>query len=489
MEDSPHAHADLDTRALKLDRIGPVEWEIPMGTVAQMKTPARIIASKALLEKIRTDRTLRQLANVACLPGIVKFPISMPDSHEGYGFPIGGVVALDCETGGISPGGIGYDINCGVRLIRTNLSAAEVRPKIKQLLDKIHDSVPSGVGRATKRKLSPSELDAVLVDGAKAAVRIGQGWKEDLEHCEEGGSLPGARPEKVSAEARDRGKSQVGTLGAGNHFLEVQEIGETFGPEAEAFGLEKGKAVVMIHCGSRGFGHQVCSDYLRVMEDKFKEEISGLPDRELAYAPAGTREADDYFSAMACAVNFAFTNRQAIMHSVRGAFSRVFGRTPEDLGMSLLYDVAHNIAKIEEHHARKCFVHRKGATRAFGPGRKEVPQAYRRVGQPVLLPGSMGTASYVLVGSETAMERTFGSTAHGAGRMMSRGEALRRHRGEEIVKELGARGILVRCDSWRSIAEEAPDCYKDIDEVARVSHEAGIGRLVARMRPIGVVKG
>jgi tRNA-splicing ligase RtcB len=466
---------DLDTLSLKLNRIDDVEWEIPVGTVPGMRAPSHLIASELLLSKIRQDRTLRQLANVACLPGIHGYPIAMPDAHEGYGFPIGGVVALDYEKGGISPGGIGYDINCGVRLVRTNLTLSDVRPKVKELLEAMHSTIPSGVGRTTKRKLSQSEMDSVLTEGAKAV----DGWAEDTEHCEESGAIPGANPDKVSAEARSRGKDQLGTLGAGNHFLEIQTVQKLF-PDAPSFGLSPDQIVIMIHCGSRGFGHQICSDYLRVMEDKFKAELATLPDRELAYAPAGTKQADDYFSAMACAVNFAFANRQVIMNGVRQAFKSVLKTDPEKMGMSLLYDVAHNIAKIED-HGGKCYLHRKGATRAFGPGRKEVPAAYRSAGQPVILPGSMGTASYVLVGSETAMSRSFGSTAHGAGRLMARGE--------EVVKSLNARGILVRCDSWKSIAEEAPDCYKDIDEVARVSHEAGIGKFVARLLPIGVMKG
>ncbi|MFH0962013.1 MAG: RtcB family protein [archaeon] len=479
----------LDTQSLQLTRLGPVEWEIPKGTVPGMKTSSRLIASEILLQKIRQDRTLRQLANIACLPGIHGTPVAMPDAHEGYGFPIGGVAALDYETGGISPGGIGYDINCGVRLIRTNLSAQEVRPKMKELLDALHEAVPSGVGRGTKKKLSAQEIDEILSEGSRIPVRQEAGFPGDLEFCEEKGRMPGAEPGKVSPDAKKRGKDQLGTLGAGNHFLEIQEIQEIANQAAaKTFGISPGQIVIMVHCGSRGLGHQVCSDYLRIMEDKFHKEIAELPDRELAYAPAGTREAADYFSAMVGAVNFAFANRQAITSGIRRAFGQVFRADPEKFGMSLVYDVAHNIAKIED-YGGKVYLHRKGATRAFGPGRPEVPQEYRSIGQPVLLPGSMGTASYVLVGSAKAIEKTFGSTAHGAGRVMSRGEALRKHRGEEIARNLSGKGIIVKCASWKSVAEEAPDCYKDVDEVARVSDEAGIGTVVARLKPLGVLKG
>lgn len=476
-----------DCRDVKLERISDILWEIPKGTVPGMTTPARLVASELLLEKIRQDRTIRQLANVACLPGIHKHPIAMPDAHEGYGFPIGGVVALDYETGGISPGGIGFDINCGVRLMRTGLPAEQVRPKIKELLETIHSLIPSGVGRTTKQKLSEREVDEVLSGGVGYCLEKGLAVEGDRENCEELGCMAGARPEKISPEAKKRGRDQLGTLGAGNHFLEIQAVSEIRNPEAaRAVGLEAGQIVVMIHSGSRGLGHQVCSDYLRALEGKFPAETAALPDRELAYAPAGTREAEAYFSSMAGAVNFAFANRQVMMARVRQAFAEIFRQDLEAMG--LVYDVAHNIAKIED-HGGKVYLHRKGATRAFGPGRKELPAAYRSVGQPVILPGSMGTASYVLVGSEKAMETTFGSTAHGAGRAMSRSESLRKHRGEEVVKQLGERGISVRCDSWKSIAEEAPDCYKDVDEVARVSDQAGIGHIVARLVPVGVVKG
>lgn len=455
-----------------------------------MNSHSRLIASELLLENMRNDRTLRQLSNISTLPGLVAPPVAMPDAHEGYGFPIGGVAALDIETGGISPGGIGYDINCGVRLIRTNLRADEVFQKIRPLLEELNKRVPSGVGRGSKRKLSPKEIDSVLDEGIFSKALSKPLLGGDSEFCEEAGKMEFARADKVSDDAKKRGKDQLGTLGAGNHFLEIQRVSEIMSPlVAKEFALEEGQAVIMVHCGSRGLGHQTCSDYLRAIEGKFPSELSRLPDRELAYAPAHSKECESYFSAMAGAVNFAFANRQEITSGIRDAFSQVFRIDAEKLGMTLLYDVCHNIAKIEEHSGRKCYLHRKGATRAFGPGRKELPKEYRGAGQPVILPGSMGTGSYVLAGSSTSHEKSFGSTAHGAGRVMSRGESLRRNRGEEVARTLEGRGIIVKSASWRSIAEEAPESYKDVDEVARVSGGAGIAGIVAKLRPMGVLKG
>jgi len=404
------------------------------------------------------------------------------------------VAALDFENGGLSPGGIGFDINCGVCLLRTNLTVDQVRPKLKELIESIFQNVPSGVGRGGKVRLNFSQLDEVLVNGAKWAVDNGYGKKEDLEHLEENGCMKSANPEKVSNEARKRGAPQLGTLGGGNHFLEIQKVDNIFLPEvAKVFGIDKpNQVMVMIHTGSRGFGHQVCTDYLRILENAFRDEIRKLPDRELVYAPAGTKECEDYFQAMSCAANFGFCNRQMITHWVREAMRKVLGMKEEDIGLEMIYGVAHNIGKIEEHEIdgkkTKVYVHRKGATRAFPANHPDIPSDYRNVGQPVIIPGAMATASYVLVGSETAKE-TFYSTAHGAGRVSSRTKMLRGLRGEEVARRMAQMGILSRAASWRVMAEEASEAYKNIDEVARVTEEAGISRRVARLLPLGVVKG
>ncbi len=485
-----------EIREIKLKKINDVEWEIPKGVLPNMKVPGRVFASQKLLEKMKQDRTLLQCAGVATLPGIYKYAITLPDGHEGYGFPIGGVAALDYEEGGISPGGIGYDINCGVRLIRTDLRKEEAEEKIEQILNALFKNVPSGLGSKGKTRVkTQDEFDNVLSLGARWAVEKGFGTEKDLKHLEEEGELKVADPKYTSQNAKKRGMPQLGSLGAGNHFLEVQYVEKIFDKKvAKVFGIEEeGQVTLMIHTGSRGFGHQVCSDYLREMEKTFPDIIKSLPDRELVYAPAGSELADRYLKAMSAAANFAWANRQMILHWSRQAFEEVFKQDWEKIGMQVVYDVAHNLAKIEEHKIegklRKVYLHRKGATRAFGPGRPEIPSDYRDVGQPVLIPGSMGTASYVLVGSQTSMEKTFGSTAHGAGRMMSRHAAMRKYWAETIKKELGERGIIIKAASKRGIAEEAPGAYKDIDEVAKVSHEAGIGNLVARLKPIGVVKG
>ena len=480
---------------LELKKISDVEWEIPVGTVPNMNVPGRVFASEKLLNKMKQDRTLTQGAGVATLPGIYKYSIILPDGHEGYGFPIGGVAALDYENGGISPGGIGYDINCGVRLIRTNLTKKDAEDNMKPILNALFKNVPSGLGsKGLTRIKNVDEFDKVLKYGVEWAVENEYGAERDLKHIEENGRLKIADPSYTSKEAKKRGMPQLGSLGAGNHFLEVQYVEKIFDKKAaKAFGLEEGQATLMIHTGSRGFGHQVCSDYLREMEKTFPDIIKTLPDRELIYAPSGSELAEKYFKAMSAAANFAWTNRQMIMHWSRQAFEEVFKKDWESLGMELVYDVAHNLAKVEEHKIngklRKVYVHRKGATRAFGPGRPEIPIDYRDVGQPVLIPGSMGTASYVLAGSSTSMEKTFGSTAHGAGRLMSRHAAMRQYQADIIKKQLGERGIIIKSASKRGVAEEAPGAYKDIDEVARVSQEAGIGNLVARLKPLGVVKG
>jgi len=458
----------------------------------KMRVPVRIFASEKLLKKLQEDNSIQQGINVATLPGIYKESIMLPDAHQGYGFSIGGVAAIDAETGVISPGGVGFDINCGVRLLTTNLTREEVLPKIRQLLDSLFKNVPCGTGKESDIRLSDEELNDVLNNGAEFAVRKGFGTKEDLEYCEEGGKIQYADASKVSQKAKSRGRKQLGTLGAGNHFLEVQFANEIFDEKtANAFHITKNDQVcVMIHCGSRGLGHQVCSDYLRLMEDAYPDIMASLPEKDLIYAPAQSQLAKDYFKAMCAAANYAWANRHIIGHQVRKSFNEVFGDKAE---LKTVYDVAHNIAKLEEYEIegkmRKVYVHRKGATRAFGPGRPEIPAAYQKTGQPILIPGSMGTASYVLVGTDKAIHETFGSTAHGAGRMMSRHSAIQQFRGEQVKNDLEKQNIFIKAASWKGIAEESPGAYKDIDEVVKVSHAAGIGNLVVRLRPIGVVKG
>lgn len=481
---------------VKLKRIDDIRWEIPIGTIPNMKVPGLVFASEKLVEKMKQDRTFLQAAGVATLPGIYKHSITLPDGHEGYGFPIGGVAALDAKEGGISPGGIGYDINCGVRLLKTNLALGDMKGKVAAVLDAMFKNVPSGVGSKGKVKVrNEQDFNDVLKMGAKWAVEKEYGWAKDLDHLEESGCMPQADASKVSSNAKQRGMPQLGSLGGGNHFLEIQRVDKIYNEEvAKSFGIEhENQIMVMIHTGSRGLGHQVCSDYLREMERKYHDVIAKLPDRELVYAPAQSDMANAYFSAMAAAANFAWCNRQMIVHWVRESFASVFKQSPDALDMSIIYDVAHNIAKLEEHdidnQKTKVFVHRKGATRAFPPGHREIPKDYQSVGQPVIIPGSMGTASYVLVGTQQAMHESFGSTAHGAGREMSRSEAIRRFEGRKVASELERAGILVRCASWEVVAEESPGAYKNIDEVCRVSDAAGIAKLVARLVPIGVVKG
>ncbi|MEM3585853.1 MAG: RtcB family protein [Candidatus Jordarchaeaceae archaeon] len=419
----------------------------------------------------------------------------MREAHQGYGFPIGGVAATDIEENGVlSPGGVGYDINCGVRLIRTNLERKDVEPKIKELTKEIFDNVPSGVGSKRKIKLSTRELDEILAEGVNWSIRNGFGWEEDAENCEAKGKLKEADPAKVSSKAKERGVAQVGTLGAGNHFLEIQYVEKIFDQEAaKILGLRENQVTVMIHTGSRGLGHQVCSDYIRIMEHAARKYKIDLPDRELAAAPGNSPEGQDYLAAMAASANFAWANRQSITHWVRESFQKTFGRSPEDLDMHLIYDVAHNIAKIEKHkvngETRSVYVHRKGATRAFPPEHPEIPQKYRNIGQPVIIPGTMGTASYVLIGRKEAMELSFGSTAHGAGRVMSRNQAIKSFSGEGVKSKLLSRGIFVRAASIEVVSEEAPEAYKNVDEVVRASHDAGIASMVARLHPLGVVKG
>lgn len=468
-------------------------WEIPTDYKKGMRVPGRVYLNDESIKTVEKG-ALDQVANVAFLPGIQKFSIGLPDIHFGYGFSIGGVAAFSTRTGVISPGGVGFDINCGVRLLKTNLTEDEVRPKIKELVDVLFNNVPSGLGSKGKIRLKPGEIDEVLNDGAHWAVENGYGWEADLEHLEENGKMDDADAEKVSDKAKKRGIPQLGSLGSGNHFLEVQRIDEIFDHEtAKAYGLDDCQVTVMIHTGSRGCGHQICSDYLRIMDKSAKRYNINLPDRQLACAPADSPEAQDYFQAMAAGANFAWTNRQMIVHWVRESFEKVFKQNAEDMDLGIVYDVAHNIAKKEVHNIKgrdtEVFVHRKGATRAFGPGREEIPKEYRDVGQPVLIPGTMGTASYVLRGTDTAMDETFGSTAHGAGRKMSRAGAKREYYGEEVKKELAQRGIIVKATSMPVVAEEAPGAYKDVDEVVRTAHDAGISLLVAKMVPLGVAKG
>ncbi|UCB60554.1 MAG: RtcB family protein, partial [Candidatus Bathyarchaeota archaeon] len=422
--------------------------------------------------------------------------ITLPDGHEGYGFPIGGVAATDYEKGVISPGGVGFDINCGVRLLTTNLIEQDVKPKLADLTDTIFNNVPCGLGSRRKDfRIKINELDQLAAGGVPWLVERGLGWEEDIVHCEERGQMQAANPEKVSTTAKNRGATQVGTLGSGNHFLEVQKVDEIHDPDvAKAFGIyRKEQVTVMIHCGSRGFGHQICSDYLRVMERAVHKYHILLPDRQLACAPGRTREAEDYFQAMSCAVNYAFSNRQAITHWVRQSFKEVFKKPAETFGLKLVYDVAHNIAKIEEHQINgqrsKVWIHRKGATRAFPPNSPDIPEAYRNYGQPVIIPGSMGSSSWLLVGTTNAMKVTFGSTAHGAGRMMSRSAAKRRFWGGNVKKSLEERGIIVRSASSVILAEEADSAYKNVDKVVEVSDKIGIATRVARLKPLAVVKG
>lgn len=478
-----------------LEKIDDCSWRIPKYKPG-MKVTGLVLANRELLDKMQTDRTLQQCVNVAHLPGIYKYSITLPDGHEGYGFPIGGVAATDYEEGVISPGGVGYDINCGVRLVTTNLSEQDIRPKLGQLAEAIFKNVPCGLGSRRKDfQMSQHDLDTLTTRGVPWAIDKGLGWPEDAEHCEENGCMKTANPAKVSSNAKNRGLTQIGTLGSGNHFLEIQKVDKIVDERtAKVFGLEhEGQVTVMIHCGSRGFGHQVCSDYLRVMERAIEKYKIVLPDRELACAPGKSQEAEDYYQAMACAVNYAFVNRQAILHWVRQSFQQVFREKPEKYGLKLVYDVAHNIAKIENHRVnggqKKVWVHRKGATRAFPPGHPEIPADYRAVGQPVLIPGSMGTSSWLLVGREQAMQVSFGSTAHGAGRMMSRSAAKRKFYGGDIKKAMERRGIYVRAASPVVLAEEADPAYKNVDIVVDVSDKAGIATKVARLVPIAVVKG
>jgi tRNA-splicing ligase RtcB len=483
-----------------LNKIGEYRYEIPSSYKGEnnnlkMQTSAVIYASESMIPHIKGDNAPEQAANITMLPGIVGKSLAMPDIHWGYGFPIGGVAATDAEKGVISPGGVGFDINCGVRLLRTNLHLKNLsEEKIKELVDEMFRNVPSGLGSDAKIKLNRTELNDILKMGARSAVEKGYGWKEDIDFLEENGCLDYADISTVSEKAKQRGMTQVGSLGAGNHFLEIQKVANIYDPEAaKVFGInEIGQITIMIHTGSRGFGHQVCTDHLQVLEHAVKKYNIWLPDRQLACAPVNSNEGQAYLKAMACAANFAWGNRQLIVHWVRESFEKVMHDNAENMDMNIIYDVCHNIAKLEEHEIdgkkKMVYVHRKGATRAFGPGSTKIPLKYRDIGQPVLIPGDMGTESYLLKGTKES-EETFGSTCHGAGRVMSRHQAIHKWRGEEIVRELKSRGIYVHAASFKVLAEEAPGAYKDIKSVVEVTHEAGISKKVVRLVPLGVVKG
>ncbi len=479
--------------SVKIQRIDDCRWRIPRE--GKMRSEGLVFASEAMIRLLQQEQALEQVRNVATLPGIVGPSIAMPDIHWGYGFPIGGVAAFDADEGVVSPGGVGYDINCGVRLLRSTLHVDELRPQLKQLADLLYRNVPAGVGSMREDlKLTPQQERQVLEQGARWAVRQGYGSEEDLRHTEAGGTIPGADPGLVSERALERGRTQLGTLGSGNHFLEVQQV-EAIGDEqaAEALGLFPGQITVSIHTGSRGFGYQVCDDFLKIMQRASQKYGIELPDRQLCCAPLRIPEGEQYLAAMACAANYAFTNRQLITAWVRESFEQVLGKGPQQLRLSLIYDVCHNIAKMETHmvegRERRLCVHRKGATRAFPPGHPETPELYRQVGQPVLIPGDMGRCSYVLVGTAGAFAETYGSTCHGAGRLLSRHAAKKLARGRNIEAELALQGILVRAASRATVAEELPEAYKDVSEVVGIVQQAGIGKIVARLKPLAVIKG
>ncbi|MGB0025653.1 MAG: RtcB family protein [Nitrososphaeraceae archaeon] len=501
-----------------IKKISEFEFVVEKDKEVEMRVPVRIYANEILLSGMVADRTIGQAINVSTLPGVRKHVVILPDGHEGYGFPVGGVAAMDLEGGGvISPGGVGYDINCGVRLIRTNLTEKDVKPKKIELINELFTSIPSGLGSQGQIKLTRSELDEVLVEGVRWSIAKGYGWSQDEEVCEENGCIKFADPIKVSDTAKKRGVSQLGSLGSGNHFLEVQKVDTIYDREAaKTMGItNEGQVTVLIHCGSRGFGHQVCSDYLRVSEAALRRYDIKLRDRELACVPYNSQEGEDYVRAMNCALNFAWSNRQMIMHWTRKTFQKVFAMSEDQIDMKLVYDVAHNIAKVERHKVqdescaseksgssnsinnnknnnnviRSLIVHRKGATRAFPAGMEQVPIKYRNIGQPVIIPGSMGTASWLLLGGQKSMDLSFGSTAHGAGRTMSRSAAKRTHTSQGVTKLLESRGVYVKALTREGIVEETPDAYKDVDMVADISHNLGIATKVARLVPLGVIKG
>jgi len=478
-----------------LDEVGDFTYEIPPSYKDQMRVPGRVFANPNMLDEILEDNALEQVANVATLPGIVGASMAMPDIHWGYGFPIGGVAAFDVEDGVISPGGVGYDINCGVRLLRTNLTDEQIEPRIGDLIDVLFEKCPSGVGEDSQVAFSRGELEDILTHGVPHLVEQGYGREDDPTHLEHEGQHEDAEHGYASDEAKERGRTQIGTLGAGNHFLEVQRVGDIVDEEAARdFGLQQpGQIVVMIHTGSRGYGHQVCTDYLKRMERSREGMADELVDKQLACAPFDSDVGRHYYGAMCSAVNYAFSNRQMLTHQVRRGFEKVFGQDAEELGLDVVYDVCHNVAKVEEHTveggSRDVIVHRKGATRAFPRDSPDIPSTYRDVGQPVLVPGSMGTCSWVLSGQPGSMERSFGSTCHGAGRKMSRTQAKNTWWGEDLVEDLGDRGIKVKPASFRVAAEEAPGAYKDVDGVVETCEGVGISRKAVRLDPLGVIKG
>jgi len=476
-----------------IHRIDEYRWELPRQ--GGMRVPGVIYADETLMKSIMQDKSLQQVMNVAHLPGILRASLAMPDIHWGYGFPIGGVAAFDLEEGIISPGGVGYDISCGVRLMRSHLTEEEVRPRLKELVRELFQQIPTGVGSGGAiPRLSRGELTAVCREGSRWAIGKGFGWPEDGERIEDEGAVPEADPHQVSDRAFERGKDQIGTLGSGNHFLEMDVVETVFEKAtAEAFGLFEGQVVVLVHCGSRGFGYQVCDDYLRRLGSEMTRLGIQVPDRQLACVPFRSQPGQDYYHGMSAAVNYARANRQVITHLARRAWMKVFQRSAKDLGLALVYDVSHNVAKIEEYEVkgkrRKVCVHRKGATRAFPAGHPDIPECYRAVGQPVFIPGDMGRASYVLVGTQRAMEETWGSTCHGAGRIMSRTKAVRESRGRSIERELEAQGVIVMAKGRGTLAEEMPQAYKNVQDVVDVVEASGISKKVAKLRPIGVIKG
>jgi len=483
-----------DTWAGALEKIDDYRWRIPKLYKQGMRVPGIIYADEEMIKAIRSDKAPEQVANVAFLPGIVNYSLGMPDIHWGFGFPIGGVAATDVDAGGVvSPGGVGYDISCGVRLVKTNLKEHDVKPKIKDLVYGLFNNVPAGVGSKGDIRVNEAEERQLLVEGAGWVIKKGYGKQEDLEYTEERGAVKGANPDAVSDRAYERGKQQSGTLGSGNHFLEIQVIDQIYDEEAAGvFGLEAGQVTLMIHSGSRGLGYQICDDYTQGMIKCLQKYNINVPDRQLACAPVNSPEGQAYLGAMRCAANYAWANRQCLMFLARRVFETVFGVGPKDLGMDLIYDVAHNIAKLEKYSIdgkeKTLCVHRKGATRAFPPGHTDLPVRYKKIGQPVIIPGDMGRNSYLLVGTKKA-EETFYSACHGAGRMMSRTAAIQKCRGRSIKGELEKKGILVMSTGRETLAEEAPEAYKDVNEVVNVVHNAGISKRVCRMRPLGVIKG
>jgi tRNA-splicing ligase RtcB len=475
-------------------QLNPYLYEVPQSYREDMRVPARFYSDEVLLEAIKSDKSLTQLVNTATMPGIIQYALAMPDIHQGYGFPIGGVIATELPDGVISPGGVGYDINCGVRLLGTNLDREELTPHLGDLATRLYDNCPSGVGKGGSIRLAKGELARLIESGARWALDRGFANEQDLERTEEGGQIAGADAGKISRRAMQRGAGQVGTLGAGNHFIEVDVVDEIFDQQAaDQMGLSPGRVVVQIHCGSRGFGHQVCTDYVRRFQQVIRKYGITLPDRELVCAPLSSRDGQDYLAAMKAAANYAFANRQVLTHHIRRSFEQVLAGKVGDHQIYQIYDIAHNMAKVETHQvngkAVEVCVHRKGATRAFGPGSPELPDVYRDIGQPVLVPGSMGTSSWVLLGTKGSMEQTFGSTCHGAGRAMSRKKAKRQVWGSDLKEQLEEAGIQVRAGSMPGLAEEAPIAYKDVDRVVEVVHGAGIAKKVARLVPIAVIKG